>query len=143
MGAVMGAASAIGFTGSALIEWTLAAAEGLDVATIVEFDAAIGALSVTMVVVPLIFAGPIGLALLAVGVWRSRAVPRWVPVVLGLAILLLVGAVNDVMAMASNALLLVSFLGIAWFYGIRQRPARDDAEAVTPKEAPPSHTHGG
>jgi hypothetical protein len=119
---VLSVTSAIVITGAILFEWTLAAAAGLDVAAIAEFDAAIDELSGMLVLLPVFFAGPVGFVLLAVGLWRAQTVPRWMPAALAAASVLLF-IPNDIVGLVSNGLLLAAFLGIAWAYGIRPRPA--------------------
>jgi hypothetical protein len=159
---VLAATSAILITGAILFEWALAAAAGLDVATIAEFDAAIDELSGMIVLLPGFFAGPIGFVLLGVGLWRARTVHQWVPVALVAASVLLF-IPNELVGMVSTGLLLAAFLGIAWFYGIRPRPAvatipeartapppptsdvpRGGTEGAThTKQTPPASTPGG
>jgi hypothetical protein len=40
-----------------------------------------------VVLIPMFFAGLMGLLLLAAGLWRSKATPPWVPILLAISIL--------------------------------------------------------
>jgi hypothetical protein len=65
----------------------------------------------------------LGLLLLAIGLWRSRSVPTWIPGALGLFLLTeFVGsAITDWAAYASTLLYLAAFTGLA--AAVWQRPA--------------------
>ena len=65
----------------------------------------------------------LGLLLLAIGLWRSRAVPTWIPGALGLFLVTeFVGsAITDWAAYASTLLYLAAFTGLA--VAVWQRPA--------------------
>ena len=65
----------------------------------------------------------LGLLLLAIGLWRSRAVPTWIPAALGLFLVteFIGSAITDWAAYASTLLYLAAFTGLA--VAIWQRPA--------------------
>jgi hypothetical protein len=65
----------------------------------------------------------LGLLLLTIGLWRTRAVPTWIPAALGLFLVTeFVGsAITDWAAYASSVLYLAAFTGLA--VAVWQRPA--------------------
>jgi hypothetical protein len=65
----------------------------------------------------------LGLLLLAIGLWRTRAVPTWIPAALGLFLVteFVVSAITDWAAYASSVLYLAAFTGLV--VAVWQRPA--------------------
>ena len=124
--------SAIVITGAILHEFTLAAAAGLDVEAIAEYDTRIDELGGLVVLVPMFFAGLVGLLLLAAGLWRSRATPLWVPILLAVSILASFFVDPGVIDSIFQAGLLVAFLGIAWSH-VRAGPELPEQILVAPE----------
>jgi hypothetical protein len=124
-------ASAIVVAGAILHEFTLAAATGLDVEVIAEYDAAVDELGGLVVLIPLFFAGLVGLLLLAVGLWRSRATPRWVPILLAVSILATFFAGPGILDSVLHAGLLVAFFGITWCH-LRAGPELREPDLIGP-----------
>jgi hypothetical protein len=134
-------ASAIVITGAVLHEFTLAAAAGLDVEVIAEYDTQVDELGGLVVLIPMFFAGLVGLLLLAVGLWRSKATPLWVPILLAASILgsffIDPGPIDSML----QAGLLVAFFGIAWCH-YRAGPELREQVLVVP-EAEAAHSAEG
>jgi hypothetical protein len=131
-------ASAIVIAGAILHEYTLAAAAGLDVEVIAEYDVAIDELGGLVVLIPMFFAGLVGLLLLAVGLWRSKATPLWVPILLAVSILASFFVGSGIIDSILQAGLLVSFFGIAWRYFRAGPELREQVLVVPEAEAVPS-----
>jgi hypothetical protein len=109
-------ASAITITGAALHEWTLAAAAGLDVDMIAQYDTAVDQLGSIVVLFPLFYAGILGAVVLAVGLWRSKATHIWVPILLVASMIGSFVAPEGIASTITGLGFAVSFLGIAWSY---------------------------
>jgi hypothetical protein len=127
--------SAIVIAGAILHEFTLAAAAGLDVEVIAEYDTRIDELGGLMALIPMFFAGLVGLLLLAVGLWRSRATPLWVPILLAVSILGSFFVDPGIIDSILQGGLLAAFLGIAWCH-FRAGPESREEVLVVPEAAP-------
>jgi hypothetical protein len=131
-------ASAIVIAGAILHEFTLAAAAGLDVEVIAEYETRVDELGGLVALVPLFFAGLVGLLLLAVGLWRSRATPLWVPILLAVSILATFLGGPAILDSIYQAGLMAAFLGIAWCHH-RAGPELPEQVLVVPEaEVAPS-----
>lgn len=124
-------AGAMMIVGAVVSETTLAAAVGVDPEAMLQFDTQIEELGAMVAFFPLFFAGLLGLLLLAVGLWRSKATPLWVPVVLAASIVVVFFADQRVVTVVAEAGLIVAFAGIAWSY----RTAHTEPTVVTIPEA--------
>lgn len=78
---ILVAVSAMLIVGSIFFTMMLAASAGLDEAAIAAYLTATEGLPGMAVLIPLYFTAMLGYLLLAFGLWRTRATPRWVPVV--------------------------------------------------------------
>jgi hypothetical protein len=125
-------ASAIVIAGAILHEFTLAAAAGLDVEVIAEYDTQVDELGGLVALVPMFFAGLVGLLLLAVGLWRSRATPLWTPILLAVSILGGFFLEPGIVSAIFEAGLVAAFLGIAWCY-LRAGPELREQVLVVPE----------
>jgi hypothetical protein len=117
-------AGAMVIVGAVVHEWTFAAAEGLDTAVIAEYDTQVDELGGIVVIFPLFFAGLFGMLTLAVGLWRSKATPIWVPALLAVSIAATFFVDPGIYSSVAEVGLAVAFLGIAWyFWQARETPA--------------------
>jgi hypothetical protein len=135
-------ASAIVIAGAILHEFTLAAAAGLDVEVIAEYDTRVDELGGLVVLIPMFFAGLVGLLLLAAGLWRSKATPLWVPILLAISILASFFVDPGIIDSILQAGLLVAFLGIAWSHFRAGPELREQILVVPEVEAAPSPAGG-
>jgi hypothetical protein len=125
-------ASAIVIAGAILHEFTLAAATGVDVEAIAQYDTQVDELGGLVALIPLFFAGLVGMLLLAVGLWLSKATPLWIPILLALSIAVTFFLDPGVPAAIAETGLAVAFLGIAWCY-LRAGPQIQEQVLVLPE----------
>jgi hypothetical protein len=108
--------SAMVIVGAIFFGLVFASAAGLDEAAIAEFIAAGESLGSMALLTPLFFGGLIGYLLLAFGLWRTRATPRWVPalfvVALGATFFTPIGAATGIANLGWAA----ASAGMAWAY---------------------------
>lgn len=109
-------AGAMMIFGAIVSETLWAAAQGVEPAALVEFDAQIQDLGAMAVFLPLLFAGLLGLLVLAVGLWRAKATALWVPILLAVSILVTFFVDQRVVNAVAEVGLLTAFVGIAWAY---------------------------
>jgi hypothetical protein len=95
--------------------WSLAAAEGVDPEALATFWEQSDQLSGFVAVGPFVFLLPIGMIVLAVGLWRSRAVPVWVAALLAVSFLALFFS-SDQTAKVAGIVTLVPFTALAVAY---------------------------
>jgi hypothetical protein len=95
--------------------WSLAAAEGVDPEPLAQFWEQSDKLSGFMAVGPFVFLLPVGMIVLAVGLWRSRAVSVWVPALLVISFLALFFG-DDQVAKVAGVVTVVPFAALAAAY---------------------------
>lgn len=130
---VVGGSGAVVLGGLFLRTWAMAAAAGVDPAAMAQFWEQSDGLAGFAAVGPFVFMLPLGLLLLALGLWRSRAVPVWVPALLGLAFLTVFLSQVPVSQVA-GVVLVVPFLALA--QGLLTRDAGEPT-IVLPADARP------
>jgi hypothetical protein len=125
-------AGAMAVVGALMVTYTFVAARAADTAQIVAyFDEAEGLVGFN-VLFPVFLAGPVGMLLLAFGLWRTKAVHLWVPVVLAVSIVITFIDEGRMVGVVGLALMAVAFLGLAWQYWTTERPVIDVREPIAP-----------
>jgi hypothetical protein len=117
--------------GAILLTMTLPAAAGLDEAVIADFWTQMDELGALTVLLPLFFTAFLGYVLLAFGLWRTRATPRWVPLLFiasfGVTFFTEQGLVNSL----AGTGVAVASAGMAWAY---LRGEEEPTPASLPRE---------
>lgn len=112
---ILVAASAIPIAAIWLMELTYAAVRASDISSHAAFLDRSEELGASLILFPMFFAGPIGLLILAFALWRTKATPIWVPVLLAVS-MVLTFADPGIVASVGWGALAVAFFGMAWKY---------------------------
>lgn len=126
-------ASAMLIVGAVFYTMMLAAAEGLDEAAIAEYLSAGESLGGMAFLIPFFFTAYLGYLLLAFGLWRTRATPRWVPVLFLGAFGAAQMTTDSTLVVLTNLGVAIASAGMAWAYLTGEE---DPAPAVAPRMRP-------
>jgi hypothetical protein len=125
-------AGAMAVVGALMVTYTFVAARAADTEQMVAFFDEAEGLAGFNVLIPVFMAGPVGVLLLAFGLWRTKAIHLWVPVVLATSIVITIIDEGRMVGVLGLALMVVAFLAIAWRYWTTERPVIDVREPMAP-----------
>lgn len=116
--------------GAIFFTMMLAGASGLNEVAIAEYLAATESLGAMIAVLPLFFTALVGYLLLAIGLWRTRATARWVPVLFVVSIVVGFFVPAGVMAGFTSLGIAVASAGMAYAYLVGEE---DPTPAIAPR----------
>lgn len=122
--------SAMLIVGSIFFTMMFAGAAGQDEVAIARYLTATEGITGMAVLLPLYFTAMLGYLFLSFGLWRTRATPRWVPVLFVASFVVTFLATTAAVTNIGNLGVAVASAGMAWAYLIGEE---DPAPAITPK----------
>lgn len=125
---ILTGASAVMICSVVINDFTLAAVTADQIETVAAYYAQTEDMAGLAPLIPLFFAGIAGILLLAVGLWLSKAVPRWAPVLMAVSIGIVFFVTDGVVADVAEVGLALSFWGTAWGY-LTNHPVVEPAAA--------------
>jgi hypothetical protein len=113
---ILVSATAMVIAGAILMNTMLPAAATLDGAVIAQFWTQMADLGAYTVLLPLFFTAFVGYLMLAFGLWRTRATPRWVPVLFIASFAITFFSEQGLVNGLAGAGVAVASAGMAWAY---------------------------